>query len=354
MKRVLASDNPYSRAKDPTQPTLSNAVLIDIETIQRLASLESEGLREEIRRRYIVAGKDDFLNLVGHLPLFNSVCEEPSPDDLNSPRSAWRLMFRSLKYALEHKRLVSCIPQLAEFYQKYGTGSRLFILCLRLSQRCSQPIPNLNLPEANAFIDYSGNLARLKEEVDAFAQHKRRQHVLLTGVQGTGKSSAIHWALGQHKADNLMLIALRKEELFNLDELFEALETCPQQVILFFDDLSFTAIDDDYLRLKAYLEGELRSVPEHCAIYATSNLCQLMREEDSDEQNEQLPLSPHFGLHLHFPQPVQCDYLTIVEYLFNRANQTWTDKVKQEALQFAKQKGHYTPRTAQQFLRFWS
>lgn len=361
LKGILASVNPFSRAPRDMGSSLSSAVLIDIETIQRLASLAPDGLRDEIRRRYIVADEDEFLNLVGHLPLYRGDCFEPGDLDLGTPRSAWKLMFRSLKYALENKRLMSCVSQLAEFYLKYGAGHWNLYYAYDYRNGAISPIKRLKLPEPDELIDYTGNLAKIYTEVESFLQGERRQHVLLTGARGTGKSTAIHSVLARYAKDGIMLVSLRKEDLRNLEDLFQQLYDCPQKVILFFDDLSFDRLDDDYRRLKAFLEGEVRQMPEHCAIYVTSNRRHLIREDDTeanyrysgDERDERLSLASRFGLQLHFAHPIQTDYLAVVEHLILQRRYPWNDEVRQAALGYAARKGHRSPRTAQQFVAVW-
>lgn len=361
LKGILSSNNPFSRAPREMGSSLSSAVLFDIETLQRLASLAPDSLRDEIRRRYIVADEDEYLNLVSHLPLYEGQCIEPQATNSSVPRPAWKLMFRSLKYALENQRMMSCISQLAEFYCKYGTGRWNLNSAYDYRDGAITPIQQLKLPEADDLIDYTGNLAKIYGEVEAFLRGERRQHVLLTGARGTGKSTAIHSVLARYAKDDIILISLRKEDLKHMEQLFQELNHCPQKVILFFDDLSFDGLDDDYRRLKAFLEGDVRQIPENCAIYVTSNRRHLIREDDNDidyrysgdERDERLSLVSRFGLQIHFSHPVQTDYLSVVEHLVQRKSYVWNDEVQQAALSFAARKGHRSPRTAQQFVAIW-
>lgn len=361
LKGILSSVNPFSKSPRDMGNSLSSAVLYDIETIQRLASLAPDSLRDEIRRRYIVADEDEYLNLVSHLPLYKGECVEPTASDSGSPRPAWKLMFRSLKYALENQRMMSCISQLAEFYRKYGTGHWNLNAAYDYRDHAITPIQRLQLPEPDDLVDYTGNLAKVYAEVESFLRGERRQHVLLTGARGTGKSTAIHSVLARYAKDNLILVSLRKDDLKILESLFQELDDCPQKIILFFDDLSFDGLDDDYRRLKAFLEGDVRQIPEHCAIYVTSNRRHLIREDDNDanyrysgdERDERLSLASRFGLQLHFAHPIQTDYLAVVEHLILQKSYLWDDEVRQAALGYAARKGHRSPRTAQQFVAVW-
>ena len=270
-------------------------------------------------------------------------------------------MFRSLKYALENQRMMSCISQLAEFYLKYGTGNWNLYYAYDYKDGAITPIQRLKLPEPDELVDYTGNLAKIYTEVEAFLKGERRQHVLLTGARGTGKSTAIHSVLARYAKDNIILISLRKEDLKSLESLFHELNNCPQKVILFIDDLSFDGLDDDYRRLKAFLEGEVRQMPDHCAFYVTSNRRHLIREDDTDvnyrysgdERDERLSLASRFGLQLHFAHPIQTDYLAVVEHLVLRKSWSWNDEIRQAALGYAARKGHRSPRTAQQFVAIW-
>ena len=79
----------------------------------------------------------------------------------------------------------------------------------------------------------------------------------------------------------------------------------PLKFILFIDDLSFTANDDNFAALKAILEGSVGGRAQNIAVYATSNRRHLIKEtlsdrtgddiHEADTRQELMSLSARFG-----------------------------------------------------------
>ena len=96
-------------------------------------------------------------------------------------------------------------------------------------------------------------------------------NVLLYGDAGTGKSSTVKAIANEFVADGLRLVEVKKNQLYQIPDLMDKLAANPLKFILFIDDLSFTANDDNFAALKAILEGSVGGRARNIAVYATSN-----------------------------------------------------------------------------------
>ena len=95
-------------------------------------------------------------------------------------------------------------------------------------------------------------------------------NVLLYGDAGTGKSSTVKAIANEFAADGLRLVEVKKNQLYQIPDLMDKLAANPLKFILFIDDLSFTANDDNFAALKAILEGSVGGRARNIAVYATS------------------------------------------------------------------------------------
>lgn len=148
---------------------------------------------------------------------------------------------------------------------------------------------------------------------------------LLYGDAGTGKSSTVKAVVNEFADRGLRLIELKKSQLHELPDIMAAIAGNPLKFIIFIDDLSFSADDEDFSALKAVLEGSVSARVANAVIYATSNRRHLVRESFSDRagddihaadtREEMSSLSERFGLKVTFLKPDKDTYLRIVEYL---------------------------------------
>ena len=186
-------------------------------------------------------------------------------------------------------------------------------------------------------------------------------NVLLYGDAGTGKSSAIKAIANSFAPQGLRLVEVKKNQLYQIPDLMDALAANPLKFILFIDDLSFTSNDDNFAALKAILEGSVGGRAQNIAVYATSNRRHLIKEtitdrtgddiHESDTRQELMSLSARFGLTVTFASPDRDRYLYIVREL---AKQYGVDldehllAVRSEA--FAIRMGGRSARVAKQFI----
>ena len=107
-------------------------------------------------------------------------------------------------------------------------------------------------------------------------------NVLLYGDAGTGKSSSVKAIANEFAPEGLRLVEVKKNQLYQIPDLMDKLAANPLKFILFIDDLSFTANDDNFAALKAILEGSVGGRARNIAVYATSNRRHLIKETLTD------------------------------------------------------------------------
>jgi predicted AAA+ superfamily ATPase len=213
-------------------------------------------------------------------------------------------------------------------------------------------------------------MARQKQEVvrntASFVQGRPANNVLLWGARGTGKSTLIKAVFNAFVDRGLRLIEVEKEHLVDLVEIVELLDGRHERFLLYCDDLSFEADDPGYKSLKAVLEGSISAPADNVLIYASSNRRHLLPETREDNRDarivdgelhpgeaieEKVSLSERFGLWLSFYPFNQDEYLQIVEHWLRRFDAGSLDdqSTRQDALNWARQRGSRSGRVARQF-----
>ena len=114
-------------------------------------------------------------------------------------------------------------------------------------------------------------------------------NVLLYGDAGTGKSSAVKAIANEFAPEGLRLVEVKKNQLYQIPDLMDKLAANPLKFILFIDDLSFTANDDNFAALKAILEGSVGGRAKNIAVYATSNRRHLIKETPATTSTKPTP-----------------------------------------------------------------
>ncbi len=206
-----------------------------------------------------------------------------------------------------------------------------------------------------------------------FVAGRPANNVLLTGARGTGKSSLVKGVLLKFAKKGLRLIEVDRNDLVNLPEIIDLVADRPERFIVFCDDLSFEASEPGYKALKSALDGSIAGTPENLLIYATSNRRHLMPERMAENREvtrgeegeihpgetteEKISLSERFGLWLSFYPFDQEHYLEIcIHWLHQfgveeKSVLAGRPQWRQEALQWALQRGSRSGRVAWQFAR---
>ena len=186
-------------------------------------------------------------------------------------------------------------------------------------------------------------------------------NVLLYGDAGTGKSSAVKAIANEFAPEGLRLVEVKKNQLYQIPDLMDKLAANPLKFILFIDDLSFTANDDNFAALKAILEGSVGGRARNIAVYATSNRRHLIKEtltdrtgddiHEADTRQELMSLSARFGLTVTFQRPEKARFETILEELAKQHHVDMPmDQLLVKAEAFAIRAGGRSPRVAKQFI----
>ena len=186
-------------------------------------------------------------------------------------------------------------------------------------------------------------------------------NVLLYGDAGTGKSSAVKAIANEFAPEGLRLVEVKKNQLYQIPDLMDKLAANPLKFILFIDDLSFTANDDNFAALKAILEGSVGGRAMNIAVYATSNRRHLIKEtltdrtgddiHEADTRQELMSLSARFGLTVTFQRPEKARFETILAELAKQHGIDMPmDQLLVKAEAFAIRAGGRSPRVAKQFI----
>ena len=190
-------------------------------------------------------------------------------------------------------------------------------------------------------------------------------NVLLYGDAGTGKSSAVKAIANEFAPEGLRLVEVKKNQLYQIPDLMDKLAANPLKFILFIDDLSFTANDDNFAALKAILEGSVGGRAQNIAVYATSNRRHLIRENYSDKEEtredmhtsdtvqEKLSLVYRFGVTIYFGAPNKKEFQNIVKTLAERYHvEMPEEELLLEANKWELSHGGLSGRSAQQFIDY--
>ena len=186
-------------------------------------------------------------------------------------------------------------------------------------------------------------------------------NVLLYGDAGIGKSSAVKAIANEFAPEGLRLVEVKKNQLYQIPDLMDKLAANPLKFILFIDDLSFTANDDNFAALKAILEGSVGGRAKNIAVYATSNRRHLIKEtltdrtgddiHEADTRQELMSLSARFGLTVTFQRPEKARFETILAELAKQHGIDMPmDQLLVKAEAFAIRAGGRSPRVAKQFI----
>lgn len=216
--------------------------------------------------------------------------------------------------------------------------------------------------QVEQLIGYEVQRKEILDNTRALAQGLPAANVLLCGDAGTGKSSTVKAAANMFADQGVRLLELRKEQLREIPQVMERLQSNPLKFILFLDDLSFQTNDDDFNSLKAMLEGSSCTRASNVVVYATSNRRHLVKENLSDREQgddihlrdtmqELLSLSERFGLTVLFISPDRRRYLEIVRGLAQQQGLALpAEELERRAELFALEKGGRSPRAAVQFI----
>jgi len=232
------------------------------------------------------------------------------------------------------------------------------------------PVTHVHRIKLSDLRGIDAQIAKVEQNTRQFLDGKPANNVLLTGARGTGKSSIVKGLLNKYSRQGLRLIEVEKNDLVDLPYIVDQVAPRPERFLLFCDDLSFHGAEDGYIALKVALDGSISTTSENLLIYATSNRRHLMPEymaenletkyvddeiHPGETVEEKISLSERFGLWVTFYPFDQDEYLDIVrQWLKSFGVSVFEEKIKEEALQWAMQRGSRSGRVGYQFARDWA
>ena len=241
----------------------------------------------------------------------------------------------------------------------YGIFARHHVFTLENGRRA--PVRYPDPQRLDELPGYEREREKILANTRALLEGRPANNVLLYGDAGTGKSSTVKAIANEYAPEGLRLIEVKKNQLYQIPALMDSLAKNPLKFILFIDDLSFAANDDNFAALKAILEGSVGGRSHNVAVYATSNRRHLVKESmtdrtgddlhASDTRQELMSLSARFGLTVTFQQPDKVRYEAILLELARQYGvQMPSDQLYIKGEAFALRAGGRSPRVAKQFI----
>ena len=252
---------------------------------------------------------------------------------------------------------------IVRFHMANGCGKYArYIAFVRRNGRCI-PIANPDLVSRRSLNGYEEIRQPVVDNTIAFLDGLPANNCLLYGDRGTGKSSTVKALLNEYCDRGLRLIELPKKYLSEFPDVVQEIAGLPLKFIIFIDDLSFQAGDENYTALKGILEGGIASRPDNALIYATSNRRHLVSETESsrrgddlhrsDTIQEALSLSDRFGVQVSFLAPDRKIFYRIIHELADeRGLIIDPERLEMAAEKWAIKKAGRSPRTAVQFIDY--
>lgn len=205
---------------------------------------------------------------------------------------------------------------------------------------------------------------KLFNNLKSYSLNNDSEHTLLCGSRGCGKSTLVKLSI--EKLNRQIKKKIKLIEVFNLSldliaDLSFILTQYNYKFIIFIDDLNLNVSDENFKYIKSLVEGSLISSMKNIKFYVTSNLRNLSLNvnqdsyvndiESKDMRENMLSLVDRFGCKITFYDFNQDEYLKIVKIYLKDKSINLTEDLKRLAIQWSIQKGNFSGRTAQQFVR---
>ena len=266
------------------------------------------------------------------------------------------------KYAVKHLDLAASYRERSQNIHQYGYGiyAKYHMFYLNPASKIV-PVQHPDETRLEQLIDYKREQQIIIDNTVALLEGKPAANILLTGDAGTGKSSTVKAVVNELYERGLRILEVRKEQLHQIPEILDELNSNPLKFILFIDDLSFQKDDDNFSALKAILEGSVSAKSGNVVIYATSNRRHMVKETFSDREGDDIhkndtmqeiiSLSERFGIQITFQKPKKQTYLDIVHHLAAQRGITMDEKeLDILAERFIIGRGARSARAAKQFV----
>lgn len=249
---------------------------------------------------------------------------------------------------------------LVDFYRVNGCGLFARYRAFVWADGRLNPVLQPDFRPLDSLWGYERQRDQVIENTRALIEGKQVNNVLLYGASGTGKSATVKAMLDVPGFESLRLIEVDKENLVDIPQLVRNLGHRPQKFVIFIDDLAFDREDKTFSSLKSILEGSLEPRPANVAIYCTSNRRNLVRQNFSDRNGDEvdaretiqdkISLAERFGLRILYNELMKEPFLRMARDLSVAAGVTLSDEeIEKEAVKWDIRHPSRTPRSANQF-----
>lgn len=248
---IMFDENIYVRklaSKEIISNMLKQCVLHELQTLQEIATITSQDIRNEIEYNGFMA---EWLTNIEYD--FNEMYEERMEKLFTV---GYGIYSNNIMFTYDKGKVVPV---------KYPDNIKL-----------------------SSHIGYERERKRIIDNTYAFIKGKPAANVLLYGDAGTGKSSTVKAIVNEYGNEGLRMIEVRKGDLLEIPKLIEELANNPLKFILFIDDLSFAKNNEEIGALKAILEGSVTAKTSNVVIYATSNRRHLVQESFSEREGDDI------------------------------------------------------------------
>jgi predicted AAA+ superfamily ATPase len=252
-----------------------------------------------------------------------------------------------------------------EILKKYGVGR--FALNHGFLVKTSEDEPEFIGIENIVTLDwdeiylYERQKDALFKNTKAFVEGYSSQNALLVGGSGTGKSTSVKTVAKLFAQEGLRLVQMQKGQLIFLPKVLSLIKNQGFRFILFIDDLSFEANEDEYKFLKSFIEGSISDDLSHVVFYVTSNRRHLIKEIRTERENdihlqdfiqEMTSLSDRFGLTLIYENLDQKEYFSMVKAMAEKEGLSIEEEqLIHDARIYAMRHGKMSGRVANQFIK---
>ncbi|KUO66326.1 MAG: hypothetical protein APF84_18020 [Gracilibacter sp. BRH_c7a] len=271
----------------------------------------------------------------------------------------------SLIEEFEHKNWKANVQSLMEYHSEVGYGIYGDYVAFRVSESGNEleGIKDPDPIEIKNLICQEREQSIVIQNTEYFINGFRANNIILYGNRGTGKSSLVKALLNEYASRRLRLVQLNKNQIDLFPKLVGQLSQIPLKFIIFIDDLSFDAAEEDYKSLKSLLEGGIEVKPDNVLVYATSNRKHLVTESFADRKSndvhaqdnmeEKLSLADRFGITVTFLSPDQETYLRIAEGLAEQNGiKMDEEELRERAKKWTMMHNSRSGRTARQFIDY--
>ncbi len=325
---VTEDENPYlkrlAELKEVPE-SIDSAVRKELSFLQKLSRLSSEKVWESVN------------------------------SDIKTPFAEWRTENRDFPEIYRDR--------IASLHTKgFGIFAKYHVFVLRDGKLV--PVKNPDPQRLSQLSGYVSEREKVIANTMALLKDKPAPNVLLYGDAGTGKSSTVKAIVNEYRDMGLRMIELTKAQLGELPSVIEKIAGNPLKFIIFIDDISFSADDDNFSALKAVLEGSAAAKTSNMSIYCTSNRRHIVKERFSDRdgddvhasdtREELISLSERFGLKVAFLKPNKDTYLHIVESLAGQYGIECTPDLLARAEAYALRRSGRSGRAAKHFIELES